>query len=136
MSTADELRARELVIASWLESGYQNLLTFACERMCRAERRNLPNGWGTSLIPRGTMFELRMSRRTIEEPLQEWWICRVCSEHVSEVARMAPDPRVANHRIAHCERWLAERRYVIPGRYDDREVLADALVHAFGSFVR
>lgn len=136
MSTEDELNARELVIASWLESGYQNLLTFACERMCPATRVNEPNGWSTRVLPRGTMFELRRSRRTIEEPLQDWWICRVCSQHVSEVARMAPDPRVADHRIAHCEAWLTWHRYVIPGRYDDREVLADALVHAFGSFVR
>jgi len=55
--------------------------------------------------------------------------CLVCGESWNA------DPSTCMaHVNEHAEEWLAERRYIVPGRYPEREQLGDALCVAFAVF--
>lgn len=126
-----------MLILAWLGEGYDRLIAVAARQLCPMAQLASPDGYraGTT-VPAGTMFLPTMWRRTLDEPERLFWRCRVCLENVSEVARIALDPRVEEHRIDHCEEWLSFHNYVVPGRYAHRDVLADALSAAFETIGR
>lgn len=132
-ATAGDLLAREVAIAAWLAEGHDRLLAHARVQLLCDRYRGAHAGTG---MYGGGMFTIERWRRSHADIFRSWWQCRVCFAVISEVERMAPDPRLREHEIDHCETWLAEHRYVVPGRFADRDVLGDALTMAFGSFVR